>query len=62
LAVKDVKAGETKHIMQDTDVFSERDSVQLRMDLTESQIYICSPEVLMLFSDNFDFQVRAGTI
>ena len=30
--------------------------LQLRMDLTESQIYICSPEVLMLFSDNFDFQ------
>jgi len=56
LAVKDLKEGGPKHIVQDTAVFSERDAVQLRLDLTESQIYVCSPEVLMLFSDNFDFQ------
>jgi len=46
----------SRTIRQDTVMFSERDVVELRMDLVESQVYICSPEVLMLFSDNFDFQ------
>ena len=30
--------------------------VQVRSDLIDSQIAICAPEVLMLFSDNFDYQ------
>lgn len=25
--------------------------------MVEASIYICAPEVLMLFSDNFDYQV-----
>ena len=29
---------------------------QVRSDLIDSQISICAPEVLMLFSDNFDYQ------
>lgn len=29
-------------------------SVQLRADLTETEIYFCSPHVLHLFTDNFD--------
>ena len=26
----------------------------------DSQVYIAAPEVLMLFSDNFDYQVHSG--
>ena len=40
----------------DTTFFSERDKLSLRYDLADCGIYICAPEVLMLFSDNFDFQ------
>jgi len=40
----------------DASFFSERDSVQVRTDLMDSHISICAPEVLMLFSDNFDYQ------
>jgi translation initiation factor eIF-2B subunit epsilon len=31
--------------------------IQLRYDLMDSHISICTPEVLMLFTDNFDWQV-----
>jgi translation initiation factor eIF-2B subunit epsilon len=40
----------------ETALFSERDDVALRTDLMDVGIYICAPEVLMLFSDNFDYQ------
>lgn len=40
----------------DTSFFSERDTVEVRTDLLDSHISICAPEVLMLFSDNFDYQ------
>ena len=40
----------------DTAFFSERDSVHVHSDLIDAGIYICAPEVLVLFSDNFDFQ------
>ncbi|KXZ48102.1 hypothetical protein GPECTOR_30g197 [Gonium pectorale] len=40
----------------DCALFSERDEVQVRSDLMDTHIAICSPEVLMLFSDNFDYQ------
>lgn len=29
---------------------------QVRTDLLDTNISICSPEVLMMFSDNFDYQ------
>jgi len=35
-------------------------SVSLRYDLMDSQILICTPEVLMLFTDNFDWQTFHG--
>ncbi|KAG1674676.1 hypothetical protein FOA52_007200 [Chlamydomonas sp. UWO 241] len=40
----------------DTSFFSERDNIQVRTDLIDTHIAICSPEVLLLFSDNFDYQ------
>ena len=40
----------------DTAFFSERDCVGLRYGVADAGIYICAPEVLLLFSDNFDFQ------
>lgn len=45
-----------KSLRLDTALFSERDVVSIRTDLVETGIYICAPEVLMLFSDNFDYQ------
>lgn len=39
----------------DAALFSERDGVQIRTDLMDTHISICAPEVLMLFTDNFDF-------
>jgi translation initiation factor eIF-2B subunit epsilon len=30
--------------------------LQVRSDLIDTNISICSPEVLMMFSDNFDYQ------
>lgn len=40
----------------DASFFSERDNVMVRTDLMDTHIAICAPEVLMLFSDNFDYQ------
>lgn len=42
----------------DAHFFGERDMVQLRNNLLDGQIQICAPEVLMLFTDNFDYQVK----
>ena len=42
----------------DAHFWSETDSVEVRADLADTYIYICAPEVLLLFSDNFDYQVR----
>ena len=41
----------------DASNFSERDMISVRTDLLNARIYICAPDVLMLFSDNFDYQV-----
>lgn len=45
-----------KHLTLDAQNFSERDMISLRTDLLDTRIYICTPDVLMLFSDNFDYQ------
>lgn len=45
-----------RHLTLDAQNFSERDAISLRTDLLDAHIYICGPEVLMLFSDNFDYQ------
>ena len=50
-----------QHVPVDAVFYSERDVVELRNDLLATQIYICAPEVLMLFSDNWDYQVCSVT-
>lgn len=39
-------------------LWGERDAVSLRTDLTDCNIAVCSLEVLVAFSDNFDYQAR----
>ncbi|CAN0402928.1 unnamed protein product, partial [Ectocarpus sp. 13 AM-2016] len=45
----------------------EHGELQLRSDLLDCHVDVCSPEVLVQLSDNFDYQVRpasfaAGTL
>lgn len=40
------------------EIFTENSEVELRHDLSDPQIAICSPSVLSLFADNFDFETR----
>lgn len=44
------------NLLLDCGLFSERDGIHFRSDLVDTNIYLCAPEVLMLFSDNFDYQ------
>lgn len=46
-----------KDIYMDAEYFSGHHELLLRTDLLNLHVYICAPEVLMLFSDNFDYQV-----
>ena len=46
-----------KQAVIDAHFWGETDEVEIRSDLADTHIYICAPEVLMLFSDNFDYQV-----
>ena len=39
-------------------MFQEHKSVQLRYDLLDCHISICSPVVPQLFTENFDYQTR----
>ena len=43
----------------DAHFWGETDAVEVRADLADTGIYLCAPEVLLLFSDNFDYQARA---
>ena len=47
-----------KQTVLDAEFFSGRDDLMLRTDLLDLHVYICAPEVLLLFSDNFDYQVN----
>lgn len=40
------------------DIFNQNSEVQLRHDLMDPEIAICSPSALSLFADNFDFETR----
>jgi len=46
---------EKKKVHLPISTFKKHPSIQLRYDLIDCHIDICSPEVLGLFSDNFDF-------
>lgn len=40
------------------DIFNQNSEVELRHDLRDPEIAICSQSALMLFADNFDFESR----
>lgn len=40
----------------DPDLLNERDEIDVRTDLIDPHIDICTPDVLSLWSDNFDYQ------
>lgn len=40
------------------EIFTENSALDIRYDMTDPGIAICSPSVLSLFADNFDFQTR----
>ena len=40
----------------DASLFSDHTNVQVRTDLLDCHVDICAPEVLYLFTDNFDYQ------
>jgi translation initiation factor eIF-2B subunit epsilon len=44
------------------EIFAQHPALTVRTDLMDCQIDICSPELLLQFSDNFDYQVRGGTV
>ncbi|MCJ1307770.1 hypothetical protein MMC25_001418 [Agyrium rufum] len=48
------KAG--RYLEIDTDLLSMHDEIELREDLIDCYIDICTPDVLGLWSDNFDYQ------
>lgn len=47
-----------KNSYLDAEYFCGHPELLLRTDLVNLHVYICAPEVLLLFSDNFDYQVR----
>lgn len=51
-----------KQAVIDAHFWGETDEVEVRADLADTHIYICAPEVLMLFSDNFDYQACPRSI
>ncbi|KAG5437118.1 hypothetical protein PCANB_001239 [Pneumocystis canis] len=46
----------TKFISMDTRIFNDHTKIEIRNDLIDCQIDICSPEVPALFTENFDYQ------
>lgn len=47
-----------KCVLCPQEIFLENSDVAIHSDLIDTHIAICSPAVLPLFSDNFDFQTR----
>eukprot|EP00899_Mesostigma_viride_P016878 jgi/Mesvir1/25191/Mv12890-RA.1 len=48
--------GGSANVKVDTGVFEDHSSVDVRYDLHDCYIDICAPELLFLFTDNFDYQ------
>lgn len=54
-----VKQNQTKKkCILPLDIFNQNSEVQIRHDLSDPEIAICSPSTLSLFADNFDFETR----
>lgn len=51
-------AKDDRHCTLPLEIFIEHSEVELRHDLIDPEIAICSPAVLSLFADNFDFETR----
>ena len=51
------KVGREKKIKMELEWFLEHENIKINSGLLDSHVYLCSPAVLPLFSDNFDFQV-----
>ncbi|KAL8812604.1 MAG: hypothetical protein Q9223_001149 [Gallowayella weberi] len=50
-----------RHVILDPDILSEHSEIEVRDDLNDCRIDICTPDVLGLWSDNFDYQsLRTG--
>jgi len=47
---------QTHYLSIDPDLLSEHQELEIRQDLIDCGIDICTPDVLALWSDNFDFQ------
>ena len=46
-----------KQAAMDAHLWGTRDCVTVRSDMLDTHIALCAPEVLLAFSDNFDYQV-----
>eukprot|EP00163_Fabomonas_tropica_P029935 TRINITY_DN6601_c0_g1_i2.p1 TRINITY_DN6601_c0_g1~~TRINITY_DN6601_c0_g1_i2.p1 ORF type:complete len:653 (-),score=120.90 TRINITY_DN6601_c0_g1_i2:167-2125(-) len=46
----------SKSVQLDMTLFQDHDAIRLRSDLVDTFVDICSPEVLICFTDNFDYQ------
>lgn len=44
------------------EIFLKHKAVSVRSDLMDTRVMVCSPSVLPLFSDNFDFQTKDGFV
>lgn len=47
---------QTPHVELDTALLKEHDNILVRNDLQDSGVAVCSPDVLLKFSDHFDFK------
>ncbi|VDI80076.1 translation initiation factor eIF-2B subunit epsilon [Mytilus galloprovincialis] len=53
-----LKTGNQKKLQLPVEVLTDNKNVQLRYDLLDCQISVCSPQVPALFKDNFDYLSR----
>lgn len=51
-------AADDRYCTLPLEIFTDHSEVELRHDLSDPVIAICSPSVLSLFADNFDFESR----
>ncbi|XP_033216644.1 translation initiation factor eIF-2B subunit epsilon-like [Belonocnema kinseyi] len=52
------KVGGEKKLKMELQWFLDHEDIRINSGLLDSHVYLCSPTVLPLFSDNFDFQTN----